>query len=543
MRREANVHLDGRSICEGLAIGQAFVYRENLEALANSYWIEAGEVEEQLRRIERAAEAVAQDLRVSARRIEADTNERLAAIFEAHEAMLQDPGFREEVRLLVETELLRAEHALAQVLRRREQQFRNLAEPAHRQHADDVADLAQRLLREMAGVKVTALERMPPGRVLVARRLLPSDTVALPERGVAGIVAEFGGPGSHVALLAEALEIPTVAQIPDLLNKVEESDTLLVDGFGGGLVINPDAATRAQYLQAGEGARARQVRLIRSSRQPACTRDGTNIMVMANVSRHEDTSTAGKNGADGVGLCRLEGFYMSRRTPPAADELLAELRVMFLPMAGKPLTIRLLDIGGDKPVPFLKLAHENNPFLGQRGVRILLRYPELLDAQLQALCQFSREQDARILVPMVTFAEEVSRVRERLTLAAKKMGIPRVPPLGAMIETPGAALSIPEIRAHADFLSIGTNDLTQYTFAAGRENPLVDEYFRESHPALLRLVRMIVDEAGGLPVAVCGELARQPEAIPTLLGLGIRTLSVAAPMVPAVKECIRGVEL
>jgi phosphoenolpyruvate-protein kinase (PTS system EI component) len=249
-----------------------------------------------------------------------------------------------------------------------------------------------------------------------------------------------------------------------------------------------------------------------------------------------------ENGADGVGLCRLEGYYMSRRTPPTADELLAELRRMFVPMAGKPLTVRLLDIGGDKPVAFLKLPHENNPFLGQRGVRVLLRYPELLETQLQALCKFSREQDVRILVPMVTFAEDMQHLRRRLEAAASSTAT-RCPLLGAMIETPGAALSIAEIKKHADFLSIGTNDLTQYTFAAGRENPTVSDYFQQAHPAILRLVRMIIEEAGEKPVALCGELARQAPAIPALLSFGIRCLSVAAPLVPEVKEAVRKVRI
>jgi phosphotransferase system enzyme I (PtsI) len=205
--------------------------------------------------------------------------------------------------------------------------------------------------------------------------------------------------------------------------------------------------------------------------------------------------------------------------------------------------MRLLDLGGDKPVPFLKLPPEDNPFLGQRGVRLLLRYPDLLDTQLKALLQFSQEYDVHILVPMVTLAEEVDRVRSRLEGVAKEAGLEKLPRLGVMIETPAAALSVADIIAHADFLSIGTNDLTQYTMAAGRENPLVNDYFREDHPAVLRLVRIIVEEAGHIPVAVCGELARQLDAISTLLKLGIRILSVAPPLVPSVKEAIRAIRL
>jgi len=204
------------------------------------------------------------------------------------------------------------------------------------------------------------------------------------------------------------------------------------------------------------------------------------------------------------------------------------LRVAFAPLAGKPITVRLLDLGADKPVPYLNFPIEDEPFLGRRGVRLLLRYPDLLD--------FSCDHDLHILVPMVTLAEEMAEVRKRFRAIADGAGFGKLPPLGAMIETPAAALTIGDIIQHADFLSIGTNDLTQFTMAAGRENPLVNDYFVESHPAVLRLVRIVVEEAGKTPVAICGELAAQLDSIPTLLKLGVRNLSVAPPSYPAPRK-------
>ena len=523
-------------LAPGLIIGGAFVYREPTETPAEPDDIERHQVEGELRRLDRAMGTVREDLRVSAHRIEANTDAKLAAIFQAHEAMLQDPSLQQEIRVAVEVDLISAAQALARVFRRWERKFREMPQPAQQQTAEDLADLRGRLLREMTGVKTTALEKMPSGRVLVARRLLPSDTVALPRRAVTGIVLEFGGPGSHAALLAEALGIPTVAQIPNAIEIIADDDVLIVDGFRGEIVVNPNAATLARYTAEIEAAQARSTELKQLAQQPACTRDGTKIAVLANVGCREDVSTAVEGGADGVGLYRLEQFYLSRKTPPTAVELLADLREMFAPLRGKPITVRLLDLGGDKPLPFLKLPPEDNPFLGRRGVRLLLRYPDLLDTQLQALWQFTREHDVRILVPMVTLADEMAQVRMRFAAVA---GRNELPPLGAMIETPAAALSVADIITHADFLSIGTNDLTQYTMAAGRENPLVSEYFREDHPAVLRLVRIVVEEAGHVPVAVCGELARQLDAVPTLLKLGIRSLSVAPPLVPGVKEAVR----
>ena len=213
------------------------------------------------------------------------------------------------------------------------------------------------------------------------------------------------------------------------------------------------------------------------------------------------------------------------------------------PVAGKPITVRLLDVGADKKLPSLDLSSEVNPFLGRRGVRVLLAYPELLHTQLRALARLSREQDVHILVPMVTLAQEMKRLRELLVTATAEVGAKRLPPLGAMIETPAAALCVAELMKHADFLSIGTNDLTQYTMAAGREDPLVSDYFRDDHPAVLKLVRLVSDAVGDAPLALCGELAGRVDVLPFLLAAGIRSLSVAPPLVPTVKEAVRAIRV
>jgi phosphoenolpyruvate-protein kinase (PTS system EI component) len=264
---------------------------------------------------------------------------------------------------------------------------------------------------------------------------------------------------------------------------------------------------------------------------------------MANVGCGEDVTAAFENGADGVGLYRIEQFYLSLTSPPSVAELLAELRQSLLPLRGRRITVRLLDLGGDKPVPFVQFPSEDNPFLGRRGVRLLLEYPDLLDTQLKALLEIARDHDLQILVPMVTLAEDMARVRERLRKIGEDAGVESLPPLGAMIETPAAALCVGEIIRHADFLSIGTNDLTQFTMAAGRETPQVSDYFMENHPAVLRLVRMVLEEAGTIPVTVCGELAADLSSLPILLKLGLRSLSVAPPLIPAAKQAIRQAQL
>jgi phosphoenolpyruvate-protein kinase (PTS system EI component) len=271
--------------------------------------------------------------------------------------------------------------------------------------------------------------------------------------------------------------------------------------------------------------------------------DGVATAVMANIGCREDAVLAAENGADGVGLYRLEQLYLSRKALPTEDELLEIMRSTVEPVAGKPITVRLLDVGADKKLPSVDLGSEVNPFFGRRGVRVLLAYPELLHTQLRALVRLSREQDVHILVPMVTLAQEMKRLRELLVAATAEVGAKRQPPLGAMIETPAAALCVAEIMKHADFLSIGTNDLTQYTMAAGREDPLVSDYFRDDHPAVLRLLRLVSEAVGNTPLALCGELAGRVDVLPFLLAVGIRSLSVAPPLVPTVKWAVRQIRV
>ena len=330
-----------------------------------------------------------------------------------------------------------------------------------------------------------------------------------------------------------------MALIPDATGRIADDQEVIVDAFAGEVILSPDAETRQTYEERIRIAQEETLQSRSLSLEPVRTTDGKEIVVMANVGCAEDVTVAAENGADGVGLYRLEQFYLARNTPPSVPELLAELRRALAPLHGKTITVRLLDLGADKLVPFVQFPSEDDPFLGRRGVRLLLRYPDLLDTQLKALLEIAGEQDVHILVPMVTLAEDVALVRRRMREIADAAGIAKLPPLGAMIETPAAALCVGEILEHSDFLSIGTNDLTQFTMAAGRENPLVNKYYLENHPAVLRLVRIVLEEAGQTPVSVCGELAADLKSIPVLLKLGLRSLSVAPPLVPSAKQAIR----
>ena len=275
--------------------------------------------------------------------------------------------------------------------------------------------------------------------------------------------------------------------------------------------------------------------------KPAITLDDQTISVEANLAVHASVEAVIGNGADGVGLLRIEELYFARELP-SEDELFSELQRLLAPLRDKPVTIRLLDVGGDKAVPSLRLPLESNPLLGRRGVRLLLAYPQLARAQLKTLLRLSQAQDIRILVPMVTIDRDMQQMRELLVAVAREMGIEKLPPLGAMIETPAAALTVGQIVRHADFLSVGTNDLTQYTLVAGRDNATVSDYYQETHPSILRLLGIIIAEASGKPVTICGELAGREEVIPTLLEIGFRALSVSPPLIPTIKELIRSLD-
>jgi len=439
--------------------------------------------------------------------------------------------------------LVGAEAAVRRVFRRLHERFMALKGSTLQQRADDVADLGRRVLRHLRGVDGSSLEHVPAGNVLVVERLLPSDVVPLSRRGVAAIVVGALASGAHAALLAREKRIPVVAGPPGIVHRIRNLEELLVDGSRGTIVVSPDAETRRTFQTRLEAFDRAVVRCRGACREPAFTLDRELVTVEANLGAHDDVELAIDNGADGVGLFRIEQLYLARALPPSEDELFEELRALTAPLRGRPVTIRLLDVGGDKPVPFLPLPVEPNPSLGRRGVRLLLEYPQLVRTQLAALFRLAQEQDVRILVPMVTLEEDIREMRVLFDATLETFPGAKRPPFGAMIETPAAALGVATIARHVDFLSVGTNDLAQYTLAAGRDDPAVSHYYDDTHAAVLRLLAIAITDAPGVPIALCGELAGREETMPELLRLGFRSLSMAPGLIPGAKELIRGVRL
>ena len=495
-----------------------------------------------MERIRRAFVQVETELEESARRVSEQIDPSLAEIFRAHKLMLESLLSSDEFERELRGSLTSASEAVKRVFRKWEAKFATIKDETLRQRTDDILDLARRVLRQLEGADVFGLATMPAGSVLVTQRLLPSDVVGLSPRDVKAIVVESLGQGSHAALLAREKSIPILAGFPGLLSQIRRGDEVLVDAFREALIISPNLETRRDFEQRVGNYRASLLTCKGECGKAAVTRDGQTISVEANLAAHAGVDTVISNGADGVGLFRIEELYFARELPPSEAELFSELQHLVAPLREKPVTIRLLDIGGDKAIPSLRLPFELNPLLGKRGVRLLLDYPQLARTQLKTLLRLSQAQDIRILVPMVTLERDMQQMRELLVAVAHEMGIEKLPPLGAMIETPAAALTVGEIVRHADFVSVGTNDLTQYTLVAGRDNAAVSDYYQETHASMLRLLGIIIEEASGKPVSICGELAGREEVIPTLLEIGFRALSVSPPLIPTTKELIRSID-
>ncbi len=534
--------LAGSSIAAGVGMGRVSLVGDILECRRGPEAAAPPDLDAEWTRIETAFAATRRDLADAADRLEREVGAEIAEVFRAHRLMLDGLFSSGELTKELRGSRLDATAAVRRVFRAWIQKFEALPNPTLQQRADDMADLGRRVLHHLEGEDPYGLSHVPEGAVVAARRVLPSDIIALSERQVAAILVESLGQASHAALLAREKSIPTVA-VPGILEHLRDGDEVLVDAYAGEVVVGADPAERARFEQRVHEYRARLTRCRISCHQAARTLDGVRIRVEANLGTRRDVEAALGNGADGVGLFRIEQLFLGRDLPPTEDELYEEMEATVSPLRDKPLTIRLLDVGGDKPLPFLRPPIETNPSLGVRGIRLLLRHPVFLRSQLAVFIRLSRLQDVRVLVPMVTLEEDIRLARQLFEETCAALGVERRPPFGAMIETPAAALAVPAIARHVDFLCVGTNDLTQYTFAAGRDDPNVNGYFQDAHAALLRLLEIIVADAGDLPLTLCGELAGREELVPRLLGIGFRSLSIAPPLIPTTKERIRAVRI
>jgi phosphoenolpyruvate-protein phosphotransferase/dihydroxyacetone kinase phosphotransfer subunit len=463
-----------------------------------------------------------------------------AAIFDAHLSLLVDPELLADVERRIGTGV-GAVGAWAGSIADVEQHWAGLPDPYLRERAEDVHAVGQQVLRALTG---TATQQMMGEGVLVARDLTPAEAAGLQADLVTGVILADGSPSSHAAILARARDIPVVVSAgPEVLSVLEETP-VAIDGGTGELHINPSPQVIEEFQARARERASRQARDLALAEQPAVSRDGTKFVVAANLGSVADAKSALTAGADAAGLVRTEFLFLGRDAAPGIDEQLAEYESIADAMSGRRVTLRTLDVGGDKPLAYLPMPREENPFLGHRGIRLSLDHRDLLHDQLVAICRIARRSPTSVMFPMVSTSSELADARQILADAAGTAGLPSDLQVGMMVEVPAAALKIESFLPYLDFVSIGTNDLTQYALAAERGNGAVAAIFDALDPGVLQLIQHVCDAPRGrVKLSVCGEAASDELAIPVLIGLGVNELSVSPVAVPGVKAQIRELDL
>lgn len=474
-----------------------------------------------------------------------------ARIFEFQRLMLEDPTLVQAIEERIQQRGWNAEAAADEVFQEWVTRFEQEGTEIGRQRSADVRDIGWRTLRILLGLPEEAtLRAVPEPVIVVARELTPSDTARLNREMVRGICTVGGGVTSHVAILARMWDIPAVVGMDESVLDIPEGTLLAMDGDAGLVVVNPPPHTLAAYQERQMRRAAQIAGAAQLSREPAVTKDGLRVEVFANIGDVASAQEALAMGAEGVGLLRTEFLFVDRATMPDEEEQYAAYRAIADVIRDRPLIIRTLDIGGDKPLPYLNLPQEANPFLGVRAIRLALRRPKLFQAQLRAILRAGVGRNVKIMFPMVATVEEVLQAREaleRAKFALAQDGIPYAADLevGIMVETPAAAVAADLLAPLVDFFSIGSNDLTQYVLACDRTNEQLASLYQQLDPAVIRLIRDIIEAAhhAGKPVGLCGELAGEPKAIPLLLGLGLDEFSMTPAAIPRAKQVIRSLSM
>ena len=545
-----SLSLSGIAVSPGIAVGRAVVCIGRSDSTPRRD-LDGDEVPVELERLHNAVESAAREIGEMAGQVEARLGREYASIFQAHALFLRDPSFLGPIERKVRLEKVNAEWAVEVVSDALAARLRDLPDQDLALRASDLDDIAS-ILKRSLGEGGAAVDRLATltgdALVVVADELTPSDAVRIPRDKVVAFVTERGGKTSHAAILARSFGLPAVVAVPKLLASIGDGDRVIVDGREGVIWREPSDDVLALFRERQGRDATREISLKeRSLTGLARTRDGEEVAIRANIELAREIPDVFEYGADGVGLFRSEFLYLSSAGVEFPDEATqaAVYRQVVSQLSPSPVVIRTYDLGGKKGARHLSGAEEN-PVLGLRGVRLCFSHPEMFRTQLRALLSVASEGNLRILVPMVAGVEEVRRVRAfveeaRRELLERGVVVPDSVPIGTMIEVPSAAVTADLIAPEVDFLSLGTNDLVQYTLAADRANESVSDIFRPHHPAILRLIARVQEAAAaaGKPLAICGEMAADPALFLLLLGLGIREFSMGPRSVPLLKEVAR----
>lgn len=545
---------DGLGIAPGIGIGAAHVYGAGALAVPE-YGIDETRVEAEEARLKAAVEAAGKqlsDLRRRARQMPGAAAEEIGFLLDAHAMMLDDSRLLRGAFKRIRDNRINAEAAVDAEVGDIAESFRAMDDAYLAARLDDIRDVAQRLIRNLVNAPNGALSSAPAGSVILAEELSPADTALLDPDRVVGFATVLGGAEGHTAIMARALGIPAVIAPPGFLQEVSEGASVIVDGDTGKIITDPGPATRARYERRLADKAREFARLARLRDQPAITRDRVEIALMANVELPQQLPQMRANGAAGIGLLRSEFMFMNRDDVPGEDEQFAMLKLFVEAAGGRPVTVRTLDIGGEKTVLSVTgdLGDSAHSALGLRGIRLSLRETGFFATQLRAILRVSALGPVRILLPMVSAVSEVRRARALIDtaieeLAGRGLAPGGAPPIGVMIEVPAAALTADDLAAVSDFFAVGSNDLTMYTLAVDRTDEQVAPLYNPLHPAVLRLIREAADAAGRarIPLSICGEMAGDPRFTALLLGLGFRDLSMTASAIPKIKQRVLDLDM
>lgn len=546
----------GLSASTGIGIGKAFVLPEIKEKVIPKEKITSDQLAEGWDRFTTACESVQVLIDKQLQSLPKDNLQRI--IFETYQLMLADPVFIQEVKDYYEQELFNIEHILDIKVDQYAERLRNSGNDYLAERSKDIEDVFGKVLDILLDYHPFNIEEVPDGAVIVAKAMRTSDTVILSKRKIAGFALTEGGVSSHVAILAKSYGIPAVVGLEDIQNQVKTGEQIIVDGNRGEIISTPDESTIVEYRIKIEADKKYREQLLQFKDKPAKTKDGTEFKLYANIGTPEEAQIALDEGADGIGLFRTEFLFMdtiqhqsTETTGPFSNSVSEEAQFeaykkVLQTMGDRPVTIRTLDVGGDKLINFKEIPaiEEKNPLMGLRAIRLSMFYPQIFRTQLRALYRASVYGNLRIMIPLITDVSQVETVRgiaEGVRISMKEDHIPfKEVPIGIMVETAAAAICSDCLAKRSDFFSLGTNDLTQYTLCVDRENPAVAPLYNEFNLAVVRLIQNTLKNAqnNNIPLSVCGEMAGRKESAIILAGFGIRNLSMTPKQIPVIKETL-----
>jgi phosphotransferase system enzyme I (PtsI) len=543
--------VQGIAASQGIAYGQVFVYLQS-DIEVPSYQVEAEKRIDEVARFDRALVVTRRQIAKIKNEVEKNIGPEEAAIFDAHLMVLEDEALIGETIREFEATGRNIETCFHKISTRYVQAFTEIDDEYLRERAGDLRDVTQRVLHNLLGQAETSLYQLADRRIVVATDITPSESASLDRSAALALVTDSGSKTSHAVIVARSMKIPAVVGVRDLTRRVRDGDWAIIDGYDGVVIVNPSESTLFRYGKIQERKKSFEARLLEVNRLPAVTLDGLGVTLMANIEKADEVGKVKEFFAEGVGLYRTEFLFLNSARMPTEQEQYLDYKAVVEALASLPVVIRTLDLGGDKPMTGNAdlFPKENNPFMGFRAIRWCLEHKDIFKLQLRAILRASAHGKVRLMYPMISGAEELTRANAvlaecRAELKAEGVPFDEAMEVGTMIEIPSAAMTTDLLARQSAFFSIGTNDLIQYMMAIDRVNDRIAHLYEPTHPAVVRMLRHIVKEAHAakIPVSVCGEMAGDPIFTPLLLGLGVDCLSLSPAWLPSVKYLIRAMAM